>query len=251
MTLAWDYSALAATYDKRPGYSEEVLNRIDQTARLEGGDPVADIGAGTGKLTRVLLERGYRVSAIEPNADMRRLGVRNAAGTVTWIDATAENTQLPDASMRAVFFGSSFNVVDRAKALNESARILRSGGWFVCLWNHRELDDPVQSRVEAIIHRMVPNFDYGSRREDQRRFIAESGRFGNAGLIEARFTHTFAVCDYLDAWRSHATLARQAGSRLETVIDAIAELLSGFGVLDVPYVTRAWCAPLLPDCRDE
>jgi hypothetical protein len=151
--------------------------------------------------------------------------------------------------MRAVFFGSSFNVVEHGKALDESARILAPRGWFVCLWNHRQLDDPVQERVEEIIHRLVPNYDYGSRREDQRRFIAESGRFGDAALIEAHFIYRFAMHDYLDAWRSHATLARQAGNRLETVIDAIGELLSDLTVLDVPYVTRAWCAPLLPDLR--
>ena len=48
-------------------------------------------------------------------------------------------------------FGSSFNVCDRQKALIESKRILVHRGWFACMWNHRDLEDPLQKEIESII----------------------------------------------------------------------------------------------------
>lgn len=245
--LAWDYTALAASYDKRPSYAPAALDRLAATMGLAHGMPLADIGAGTGALTLPLARRGCRVVAVEPNAAMRRIGMRNTAGNaIAWVDALAEDTGLPGAGFRAVMFGSSFNVVDRPRALAEAARLLVPDGWFACLWNHRRLEDPVQARVEAVIREHVPGFRYGSRREDQRPVIARSGLFGRVEFIEEHFIHEFAVADYVDAWRSHATLARQAGPRLEAVIGAIGALLDGQDVLAVPYITRAWCAPLLP-----
>jgi ubiquinone/menaquinone biosynthesis C-methylase UbiE len=247
MVLAWDYSSLAATYDKRPGYAPAALDRLAATVGLGLGTPVADIGAGTGKLTLPLMQRGCHVVPVEPNACMRRIGMQNTAShALTWLDAMAEATDLPGASFQAVIFGSSFNVVDRPRALAEAARILKPEGWFACLWNHRWLEDPVQAQVEAIIREMVPSFQYGSRREDQCSVIARSGLFGSVELIEERFTYEFAVSDYVDAWRSHATLVRQSGPRFEAVIEAIGVLLAGKAMLTVPYITRAWCAPLLP-----
>ncbi len=102
MPLAWDYSGLASNYDKRPGYPAAAWTRLASRAGLQPGVPIADIGAGTGKLTRVLLEHGYRVTAIEPNVEMRRLGTMNTSDFVpTWVDATAEATGLPAACVQA------------------------------------------------------------------------------------------------------------------------------------------------------
>jgi SAM-dependent methyltransferase len=241
----WDYSALAATYDKRPPYAERALDRMVAAMDLRGGAPVADIGAGTGKLALPLLQRGCRILAVEPNAQMGRRGRRNTEGmTAAWSNGTAEATGLPDRCVQAVFFGSSFNVVDRSQALREAARILMPGGWLACLWNHRCLDDPLQARVESVIHALIPDYRYGVRREDQRPIIEQSGMFGPVSVLEQPFTADTSPADYLDAWRSHATLARQAGTRFEDVIEAIAAELPRTAILSVPYVTRAWYAPL-------
>ena len=53
-------------------------------------------------------------------------------------------------------FGSSFNVCDRQKALIESKRILVHRGWFACMWNHRDLEDPLQNEIESIIKKRIP-----------------------------------------------------------------------------------------------
>ena len=167
MTDSWDYTALAASYDKRAPYSAQVINRFLQDSRVRSGAKACDIGAGTGNMTLFLLERGLRVVAVEPNAAMRAIGLQRTKSfpKIRWTDARGEATGLPASKFDVVTFGSSFNVVDRNRALVESARILKPKGWFACVWNYRDLDDPLQRKIEKVIHRLVSSYDYGVRRE--------------------------------------------------------------------------------------
>lgn len=244
--VAWDYGAVAEAYLKRPGYAPGAIAAIVAHAGLQPGMHVADVGAGTGNLTVPLLAHGLRVTAIEPNDAMRRLGERRAppASEVVWLRAHAEATTLPDASCAAVGFGSSFNVVDARLAVAESARILRADGCLFCLWNHRRLDDPLQAAIEDAIRRLVPGFAHGARRDDPTAALRDGNRFDVPLAIEASVVHRIARADFAEAWRSHLTLRRQAGAAIDGVIAAIERVLDAHGapLLDVPYVTRAWLA---------
>ena len=88
--------------------------------------PVADIGAGTGKLTKQLLKQNLIVSAVEPNLNMRKFGIKNYKNfdKINWSAATAENTGLFEKNIYAVFFGSSFNVVNYKKVFKELKEFL-------------------------------------------------------------------------------------------------------------------------------
>ena len=126
----WDYTDRAHTYDKRADYSSDSIEELIRGIGCEK-ELVADIGAGTGKLTLQLAQNGCKIKAVEPNESMRSYGRRNTIGLdVEWIEGTAEETTLATNSVCAVFFGSSFNVVNYVKSFNEIRRILRSHGWF-------------------------------------------------------------------------------------------------------------------------
>ena len=241
--LEWDYTERAATYDLRVDYSQQGIVDLVRKLGLSAGTPVADVGAGTGKLSRPLAALGLDVRAVEPNDAMRSFGVSNTTGmTVTWRKGTAEETGLEPSSVRAAFFGSSFNVVDQGRALGEVERILVPGGHFVCLWNHRDLQDPLQSRIESAIRQRIPGYTYGKRREDPSAVIVESGRFDAVSCMEDRFLAQVPSADFLEAWKSHATLARQAGDHFAEVLAAIASELAGRSSITVPYTTRIWFA---------
>ena len=243
--LVWDFTPYAPFYDKRPDYSTDIIKRLLDHIGALPRQKVADIGAGTGKLTIHLLKHGLMVTAVEPNAAMRAIGIRNTLDhPVKWCAGTAEATGLSSGQFDLVTFGSSFNVTDRLKALEETARILTPGGWFTCLWNHRELSDPLQSGIEAIIHQYIPTYDYGVRREDQTEIIERSGFFCQVNRMEGRFVVRLSVLDHIEGWRSHATLARQAGQSFQAVIGAIEQYLSGRTVIEIPYYTRLWYARL-------
>lgn len=246
MSKAWDYTQLAAHYLKRPDYAAEAINQLCALAALRGGAPVCDVGAGSAHLTKELVTRGYTVTAVEPNAAMREVGESVTQGQgVRWFTGTGEQTGQPDHAFDMVTFGSSFNTTDRQATLRETARILKPRGWFACMWNHRDLTDPVQAAVENFIKTSIAGYGYGSRREDQTEVITASGLFEAVNYLEASYVATLATTDYIEAWRSHATLAQQAGEKFPELIAGIEKLVLPHGAtLKVRYTTRLWAARL-------
>ncbi len=177
---------------------------------------------------------------------MRDVGrERLADAPVTWFEARAEQTGRPDRAYPLVTFGSSFNVVEPGAALAEAARILERPGFVALMWNHRDLDDPLQTEIEAAIASRIPGYDYGARRRDPSPDLAASGRFHAARAIEGSVLHEVDADAWVEAWQSHATLQRQAGDQMERIVDEIAARVARAqerGRITVPYTTRCWVA---------
>jgi len=248
MKTEWDYTALADAYLKRPDYSDAAIDAMLSIAGVEKGDSVCDVGAGVAHLTLMLAYRGLNVVAVEPNKAMRSNGIKRTKelSNVQWYEGTGENTGQDEKNFDMVTFGSSFNVCDRQKALKETARILKPRGWFACMWNHRQLEDPVQSEIESIIKKKVPDYSYGSRRENQTEVIDASGLFGPVIHLNSIVVHEQPITECIEAWRSHATLKRQAKELFNDVIKEIEYYLSSLGVdaIQIPYSTNIWLAQL-------
>jgi ubiquinone/menaquinone biosynthesis C-methylase UbiE len=246
--VSWDYTEHASHYDKRADYSTAAIRELMTAIDCRAGTSVADIGAGTGKLTKELLKQGLTVKSVEPNDAMRAIGIKNTNGkSGTWSVGTGEATGLPARSVYAVFFGSSFNVVDQGLALLEAKRILVPNGWFACMWNHRDLDDPIQKKIESIIKSFIPTYSYGLRRENPTNAINASGLFSDPKSIEHSFVWEMPRSDIVVAWKSHATLRRQAGSDpiFNTIIKEISDYMDGLPErIDVPYTTRIYYAQM-------
>ena len=248
MKTEWNYTGLATAYLKRPDYADVAIDAVVNIAGLGPADRVCDVGAGVAHLTMMLDARGLVVDAVEPNDDMRAVGSTRTDGLehVTWYEGVGEATGRPSGAYGLVSFGSSFNVCDRPAALQEAARLLRTHGWFCCMWNHRDLDDPVQRAIEDIIRSHIPAYEYGARREDQRSIVDGSGLFGPSIYLNAGVRHEQTVSECVEAWRSHATLARQAGDDFPQIVDEIEEFLtaSANATVSVPYSTEVWLAQL-------
>ncbi|WP_432218057.1 class I SAM-dependent methyltransferase [Pseudomonas kribbensis] len=248
MKTEWDYTTLADAYLKRPDYADAAIDAMLSIAGAEQGDKFCDVGAGVAHLTLMLAARGLDVTAVEPNDAMRANGIKRTAdlGNVKWHEGTGEATGQATQAFDMVTFGSSFNVCDRQQALKETARILKPRGWFACMWNHRNLEDPIQARIEAIIKERVPGYGYGTRREDQTAVIDASELFGPVVHLDARVIHEQSIEECLEAWRSHATLERQAGANFHEVISAIDDYLKGLKTpsIQIPYSTNIWVAQL-------
>lgn len=245
MKTKWDYSDKAATYDKRADYSSEAIDELLDILDCKKDQVIADIGAGTGKLSIPLLMRGYNVICVEPNNNMRNIGIQNTKNfKVNWVEGTGENTNMENSSVNYVFFGSSFNVLDQEKALKETKRILKNNGSFACMWNHRDLNDITQKAIENIIKQYIPNYNYGKRREDPTDIIQESKIFVNIRSIQKYFVVKMKTEDIISAWKSHETLSRQSGKDFEKIISDIYDFLKPKEHFEVPYMTKIWCADL-------
>lgn len=179
MKTEWDYTELAAAYLKRPDYAQTAIDKMLQTAGVRKGDLVCDVGAGAAHLTIKLAEFGLEVFAVEPNDAMRANGIERTKKfeNVRWFEGVGEHTGMETGKFDMVTFGSSFNVCDRQKALVEAKRILKDNGWFACMWNHRDLNDPLQKEIEAVLMQEIENYGYGTRREDQTEVINKSEIF--------------------------------------------------------------------------
>jgi SAM-dependent methyltransferase len=111
---------------------------------------VADVAAGTGKLTRELVGSGAHVIAVEPLPEMRAVLAARAA-PVEAVEGTAEQLPLADASVDAITVAQAFHWFDAPAAIREAGRVLRPGGALALLWNIRDLDDPVQWRLNELL----------------------------------------------------------------------------------------------------
>ncbi len=123
----------------RPGYPPEVLDLLRAECGLRPNHVVADIASGTGLFTRLLLENGNSVYAVEPNAEMREMGATLLAAydTLVSVAGTAEETTLASGSVDFVTAAQAAHWFDLRRARNEFVRILKPGGWCVLIWNER------------------------------------------------------------------------------------------------------------------
>ncbi len=247
--LTWDYSKLAKGYINRPPYASEAIDILCNNANLQKGNKVCDIGAGAGHLTIELAKRELTVNAVEPNDAMRKNGIARTDKftNVNWFNGTAEQTNQNYGQFDAVTFGSSFNVCNQELALQESFKLCKPNGWFMCMWNHRDLSDKIQNQIEKIISNFIPNYDYGLRRQDQTKILSASNLFTKIDFFEEPVIHTQTIADCVEAWRSHATLFRQTNeneSLFTKIINSIEEYLTSLNQheIKIPYITRMWLA---------
>jgi SAM-dependent methyltransferase len=133
-TRARSFGAAADTYERaRPGYPDAAVDWLVP----EGARTVLDLGAGTGKLSRSLVDRGLDVVAIEPLAEMRE-ALATSVPEARALAGTAEDIPLPDASVDAITVAQAWHWVDPERATAEAARVLRPGGTLGLIWNRRD-----------------------------------------------------------------------------------------------------------------
>ncbi|MEA4907559.1 MAG: class I SAM-dependent methyltransferase [Chloroflexi bacterium] len=145
----------------RPGYPPAVLETLQQVCGLAPEHVVADIGSGTGILSRLLLENGNRVYGVEPNAAMRAESERQllAYPGFTSLDGSAEDTGLPADSIDLVTAAQAFHWFDPGPTRQEFARILRPSGWVALVWNERqEATTPFLQAYEDLLLRFGTDY---------------------------------------------------------------------------------------------
>ncbi|NYF17368.1 SAM-dependent methyltransferase [Microbacterium sp. AK009] len=240
--MSTSFGREAARYESgRPDYPADAVAWLLEPVAAPGRRPrVADVGAGTGKLTRVLRELEAEVVAVDPDADMLAELRRRVRGTPAFV-GTAERMPLSDASVDAVVGGQAWHWVDPVAGAVEAGRVLREGGVLGLVWNVRD------ERV-AWVHDLT-GIMHGSSAEQ---LIAEGGPTPHPPF-EAFETRVWewhrpltreAFID-MAASRSYVITAEEtARRRILDEVGALFDERAENGIVELPYRTEAFRAVL-------
>ncbi|MER7769579.1 methyltransferase domain-containing protein [Kitasatospora sp. NPDC096140] len=229
---ARSFGVAAAAYQAgRPGYPQALIgSAVPREARR-----VLDLGAGTGKATRLLVEAGLDVVAVEPDAGMRAQ-LAAAVPKAAVRAGSAERIPLPDGSVDAVVVAQAWHWFDPAAAVPEIARVLAPGGTLALVWNVRDESEPWAAELGALMHRPA------RQRIDTRPVLPAP--FGPPERLEIGWEHETTPAGIVEmvASRSYvialpeaerARLLADVGHLLATHPD-----LAGRDVIRLPYLTR-------------
>lgn len=233
---AESFGAAASIYERaRPGYPDAAVDWL-----LPAGQPqVVDLGAGTGKLTRLIADRGVDVTAVEPSDGMREQ-LQSALPGVPVLAGTAEQMPLEDDSVDAVLVAQAWHWVDLPRASAEVARVLRPGGRLGLLWNHR--DERVDWVNELTLATRLESGDHNDTDPSNPQFGSEFGQIEYLST-EWRAPMTPAGLLELVASRSYILVASEderaeITARVQHLLDHHPELV-GRDHFEMPYVAYA------------
>ena len=151
----------------RPTYPEEIIKKIKELG-IGKHSTIADIGAGTGLLTRMLNELDCMILAVEPNIEMLN-ECKKYCSTLTnieYINAPAESTQIKEHSLDLIIIAQAFHWFDKDLCKAEFKRILKDNGYIIFLWNDMQIHNEFTKEYMSIIHKYkikttaaISNFD--------------------------------------------------------------------------------------------
>lgn len=240
------FSGKSDIYEQsRPAYAPALINWLKDELQLGPQTPIADIGAGTGKLTRQLLELDAPVYAVEPNADMRQKMVALLGDQANFhaIATPAEKTGLPNHSVKLITAASAFHWFDANAFRAECQRILWPEGAVCLIWNHRKLDNDINLGFRNIFSRYCPNFS-GFSFERQKGTQAIE-RFFSAAPIEKHFDNPvrYDQAGFVGRALSASYAIIPGDDGYEEFLDALRQLFERYaadGFIEVPHQSVAF-----------
>lgn len=145
----------------RPHYPVEILDLLAAKCAMMPESVIADVGSGTGILTRLFLENGNPVIGVEPNRQMREAGEEYLAdfARFTSVDGTSEVSRLPAKTADFILAGQAFHWFDQIKTRAEFQRILNDDGYVVLVWNDRRTNStPFLHDYEALLQQFAIDY---------------------------------------------------------------------------------------------
>jgi SAM-dependent methyltransferase len=236
---ARSFELVADVYERaRPGYPPEAVGWIADRLDVRPNRIVLDLGAGTGKLTRSLVDTGARVIAVEPG-DAMRAELERAVPHAEAMRGSAEDIPLPDASVDAIAIGQAFHWFRHDVAIPELHRVLRPRGGVALLWNSRDPDALLHVEIGKLIAPFIPPDRPDP--EEWSRELGESELFGP--LEERRFSfaqelNADQLAERIASVSFIAAAPPAARLDLDQELRRVARRLGGR--VDFPYVTHAY-----------
>jgi SAM-dependent methyltransferase len=232
------FGSVAEEYDLyRPAPPALVATVLGDVRGLD----VLEVGAGTGKWTRLLLELGAKVTVVEPDDDMRAVLVRRSPEVQT-MKGAAEALPLGDATFDAVLVPSAWHWFEQPAATHEMARVLRDGGSLFVLWNGFSRD--VAWLTPLVELRDRPDDD-GKRPRGWAADLGIKGDFDVESQVELDWTWTRSIDDVVSLFSTYSGMIIRSETERREVSE---EIRRGFdevavdGLVELPMTVRGTVA---------
>ena len=233
------FGKVAESYDRgRPSYPREAVEW------LVGPGPrsILELGAGTGKLTRALVELGHDVHATDPDEAMLDVLRRHLPDVRTSVGG-AESIPAPDLSYDVVIAGQAFHWFDLDKALPEISRVLNPGGTLALAWNQRDESIPWVRKLGRLIEKPIESMDPSES-------LLDSGCLEGIEHGQYTFWQTIHRASVVDLVLSRSNIAmlsdeERAAKRAE-VLAFYDDYGRGMDGMQLPYTCLCYRAPVVP-----
>ncbi len=233
---AKSFGAAAAAYDRgRPSYPEAAV----RWCLAENIRRVVDLGAGTGKLTQVLVRLGLDVVAVEPLNGMRAQLSENLP-EIEVLEGTGEQIPLSDASVDAVLCAQAWHWVDPDRAAPEVARVLRPGGRLALLWNIRDAD---ASGWSSALNDLLARWDGLSATDDA---VRVGLPFADPIREDFRWSQSMTPAALVDMVVSRSYFITSSAEEKQEFLEELhtqvfdRDDVRGQATLELPYRTECW-----------
>jgi SAM-dependent methyltransferase len=250
-TAAAGFGAAAEEYERsRPGYPEEAVDVLIRKLGIARGRQLLELGAGTGKLTRMLAPTGADIVAVEPVKSMREKFARELPG-VPVLAAAAEALPHEEASFDAAVAAQAFHWFDGPRALAELHRVLRPGGTLGLIWNIKDESVPWVAALGEIIEPHERNTPR-ARTGKWRRAFGDTELFGELQHRAVPYEQVLNAAGLVTRIASVSFIANLPEEERDDVLEKIRRLaeehpdLRGKERFPLPYTTYVyWCERLV------
>lgn len=242
------FQVAADAYERgRPEYPFESVLKLIQELDLTSGKTVVDLGAGTGKFTKLLSNTcKSKVIGIEPVEGMRKK-FSTLLPSIEISEGTAEKMPLPDASVDAVVVAQAFHWFDGEMALTEIHRILKPNGFLGMIWNARDESLPWIAELTNIID----PFEKGAPRYKSGKWklaFSHTPLFTALQSAQYRYVQKGDVQMVVDRIASISFISALPNGQKEEVLEQVKNLLESAPEtkdrpeIELPYRTDVfWC----------